>query len=208
MTKHLVEDVMIQAPGRKTVQLSAALAAALFAIPAFAHPGLHHMGSFSVGLAHPLTGWDHLLAMLAVGLWASQQRRVMALALPIAFPLVMILGALAAVVGYALPAAEGGIAASVLVLGLLVAFAVKLPAWGGLPVVALFAAAHGYAHGLEVPMGGDFVSFGGGFVVSTALLHVSGLIVGRFIQGRWASIAVRLIGAGIATGGAFLLAAI
>lgn len=205
MTKHLVEDVMIQAPGRKTFQFSAAIAAALFAAPAFAHPGLHHAGSFFSGVAHPLTGWDHLLAMLAIGLWASQQRRAMALALPIAFPLVMIVGALAAVYGYALPAAEGGIAASVLVLGLLVAFAVKLPAWGGLPVVTLFAAAHGYAHGLEAPFDGDFLTYGAGFVTATGLLHMAGLAAGRYGKGRWASMMVRMAGAGMATAGAFLL---
>lgn len=198
---------MVQIPGRKIVQLSAALTA-LVSMPAFAHPGLHHIAGFASGFAHPLAGWDHLLAMLAVGLWASQQRRAMAIALPVAFPLVMVLGALMAAGGDALPSAEAGIAASVLVLGLLVAFAVKMPAWGGLPVVALFAAAHGYAHGVEVPAGSALAAYGAGFVVATVMLHLAGLFAGRLIQTRSAGAAVRVAGAGMAASGAYLLAAI
>lgn len=198
---------MVQIPGKKIVQLVAALAASV-SVPALAHPGLHHVASFSSGFAHPLAGWDHLLAMLAVGFWASQQRRAMAIALPLAFPLVMVLGALAAVSGYVLPAAETGIAASVLVLGLLVAFAVKVPAWGGLPVIALFATVHGYAHGMEMPAGGALALYGAGFVAATVLLHLIGLFAGRFIQNRTAGNTVRALGAGMAAGGVFLLAAI
>jgi len=198
---------MVQVPRRKIAQLSAALTA-LVSMPALAHPGMHHIAGFASGFAHPLAGWDHLLAMLAVGLWASQQRRTMAVALPLAFPLVMVLGALAAAAGYALPAAETGIAASVLVLGLLVAFAVKMPAWGGLPVVALFAAAHGYAHGMEVPAGSALATYGAGFVVATVMLHLAGLVAGHLIQVRSAGNAVRALGASMAAGGVYLLAAI
>lgn len=198
---------MVQIPGRKIVQLSAALAA-LVSMPAFAHPGLHYIAGFASGFAHPLAGWDHLVAMVAVGLWASQQRRAMASALPVAFPLLMVLGALVAASGYTLALAETGIAASVLVLGLLVAFAVKMPAWGGLPIIALFAAAHGYAHGLEVPAGSALATYGIGFVVATIMLHLVGLIAGQVIQGRSAGTAVRALGAGVAAGGVYLLAAI
>jgi urease accessory protein len=203
-----VEEEMVQTPGKKIVQLTAALAA-LVSMPAFAHPGLHHIAGFASGFAHPLVGWDHLLAMLAVGLWASQQDRAMAIALPVAFPFVMVLGALMAAGGFVLPAAETGIAASVLVLGLLVAFAVKMPAWGGLPVIALFAAAHGYAHGLEVQDASALTAYGAGFVLSTVMLHLAGLIAGQLIRARAAAGAtVRAVGAGIAAGGVYLLAAI
>lgn len=208
MTRHSVEEEMVQFPGRKIVQFAAAVSAASVAAPAFAHPGLHHIASFSAGFFHPMTGWDHLLAMLAVGLLASRQRRAMALALPVVFPIVMVLGALTAVYGFAMPAVEGGIAASVLVLGLLVAFAVRLPAWSGLPLVALFAAAHGYAHGREVPDGSALALYGAGFVVATVLLHVTGLFAGRFVQGRAVGTVVRALGAGMAAGGAYLLAVI
>jgi len=192
---------------RKIIQLSAALAASA-SMPAFAHPGLHHAAGFASGFAHPLAGWDHLLAMLAVGLWAAQQRRAMAIALPLAFPLVMLLGALAAIAGLGIPGAETGIAASVLVLGLLVAFAVKLPAWGGLPVIALFAAAHGYAHGLEAPARSGFALYGAGFLAATVLLHLTGLAVGRAMQSGASSPLVRALGTGMAAAGAYLLAAI
>lgn len=198
---------MIQIPGRKVIQTLAALAA-LVAVPAIAHPGLHHVTDFSTGFVHPLGGWDHLLAMFAVGLWASQQRRAMTLALPLAFPLVMIVGAMAAAAGFALPAAESGIAASVLVLGLLVAFAVNMPAWGGLPVVALFAAAHGFAHGLEMPAGGDLVRYGAGFVAATVLLHLAGLLAGRFLKDASAGAMVRALGGAVAAGGLLLFAPI
>lgn len=197
---------MARIPGRKIVQTLAVLMAAV-SMPALAHPGLHHVADFSSGLAHPLGGWDHLLAMLAVGLWASQQRSATALALPLISPLVMIAGALAAASGIALPAAETGIAASVLVLGLLVAFAVKMPVWGGLPVVALFAAAHGYAHGLEMPEGGGIVLYGAGFVAATVLLHLTGLLAGRFLS-RASGATVRALGAGVAAGGMMLWATI
>ena len=198
---------MVQIQGRKIVQLSAVLAA-LVSVPALAHPGLHHVADFASGFAHPLAGWDHLLAMLAVGLWASQQGRMMAIALPLAFPLVMVLGALAAAAGYAVPSTEAGIVARLLTLGLLVAFSVKMPAWGGLPVVALFAVAHGYAHGLEMPVGSAFAMYGAGFVAATILLHLSGLFAGRFLQSRTAGIAVRAVGAGMAAGGVYLLATV
>ena len=197
---------MGQKPVRKIVQLSAALAASV-SMPALAHPGLHHAAGFSSGFAHPLAGWDHLLAMLAVGLWASQQRPATAIALPLAFPLIMLLGAIAAFAGDVLPGAETGIAASVLVLGLLVAFAVKMPAWGGLPVIGLFAAAHGYAHGLEMPAGDSFASYGLGFVVATVLLHLAGLATGRFIQEHSAGVVLRALGAAIGAGGMVLFAA-
>lgn len=119
----------------------------------------------------------------------------------------MVLGALAAVAGYGLPAAEAGIASSVLVLGLLVAFAVKMPAWGGLPVVALFAVAHGYAHGLEVPAGSTLVTYGMGFIIATVMLHLVGLFAGQVVQARSTG-TVRAIGTGVAAGGVYLLAAI
>ncbi len=198
---------MVQTPGRKIVQCSAALTA-IVSMPALAHPGLHHVAGFASGFAHPLAGWDHLLAMLAVGFWASQQRRAMAIALPVAFPLVMVLGALIATEGYALPYAEVSVGGSVLVLGLLVAFAVKMPAWGGLPIIALFAAAHGYAHGLEIPGGSGLAAYAMGFVTATVMLHLAGLSVGPLVRTRSVGHAVRAFGAGIAAGGVYLLAVI
>jgi urease accessory protein len=174
--------------------------------PAFAHPGDHHaLSSFSTGFAHPLFGWDHLLAMLAIGLWAAQQRRPLAWLLPSLFPLVMAVGALVGMSGVALPLIETGIAGSVAVLGLLIAFAVRLPTWASASVVALFAMCHGYAHGVELPQGSSFGLYGVGFIVATALLHLIGLATGLIAQSRSIGNALRVLGAAMAVAGVYLL---
>jgi urease accessory protein len=175
--------------------------------PVFAHPGDHHaLSSFSTGFAHPLFGWDHVLAMLAIGLWAAQQRRPLVWLLPSLFPLVMAVGALVGLSGVALPLIETGIAGSVAVLGLLIAFAVRLPTWASASLVALFAMFHGYAHGLELPQGSSFGFYGVGFIAATALLHLIGLATGLIAQSRLIGNAVRVLGAGMAVTGVYLLA--
>lgn len=179
----------------------AILCAAMIAAPAFAHPGHSHAATgFSSGFLHPLTGLDHLLAMLAVGLWAGQQRKL-AWSMLALFPLMMIAGALLAFGGMDLPMVEPGIAASVLVLGLLVAFAVRMPAVAGAAVVSFFALFHGYAHGSELPAGASALAYGAGFVIATLLLHLGGLGVGRTLQ----NYLLRACGAGAAMAGAYLL---
>jgi urease accessory protein len=179
---------------------------ALAVAPAFAHPGAHHaFTGFGAGFVHPLTGWDHLLAMLAIGLWAAQQRRPLLWLLPALFPMTMAAGALAGLAGVHLPMLETGIAASVAVLGLLIAFAVRVPAWGGASLVALFGAFHGYAHGMELPDGASFALYGAGFVLATALLHLAGLASGLFARSAMAEKLLRIAGVGIALTGAYLL---
>ncbi|PZE09341.1 protein hupE, partial [Pseudomonas sp. 57B-090624] len=127
-------------------------ALALFLTPAlaFAHPG-HDSSGLMAGVAHPITGLDHLLAMLAVGLWAAQQQGAARWALPVTFVGTMLLGGLLGFEGLELPFMETGIAASVLALGLLVAVAVRPPMFVAVGLTALFALAHGVAHGLELP---------------------------------------------------------
>ncbi|MBH9378241.1 HupE/UreJ family protein, partial [Pseudomonas aeruginosa] len=134
----------------KLPKLLAALA--LLAAPAlaFAHPG-HGEHGLVAGLAHPLTGLDHLLAMFAVGLWAAQQQGAARLALPCTFVGTMLVGGLLGFEGLQLPFMETGIAASVLALGLCVALAVRPPLPLAMAATALFALAHGVAHGLELP---------------------------------------------------------
>lgn len=117
---------------------------------AFAHPGHDHAGVMS-GLAHPLFGLDHLLAMLAVGLWAAQQQGAARWALPLTFVATMLFGGLLGFAGIEMPLMETGIAGSVLALGLLVALAVRPPVAIAAGLTALFAASHGVAHGLELP---------------------------------------------------------
>ncbi|WP_432240277.1 HupE/UreJ family protein [Herbaspirillum robiniae] len=185
--------------------------AALAAGSAFAHPGHpgSHMdasASFMSGFSHPFSGIDHLLAMLAVGLWAAQNKQRALWVLPLAFPLMMVVGALMAIGGLSVPAVETGIAASVAVMGLLIAFAVRMPLWASASVVSLFALFHGYAHGAELPHGSSAALYGAGFILATAILHATGLIVGMVAGQKMADRVVRIGGVGIAAVGAYLLA--
>lgn len=187
---------------------STLLFAMLAPVVAHAHPGGHADG-FAAGLAHPFLGLDHLLAMIAVGVWAAQlartRRHAHALwALPLAFVGVMTLAAFLAVGGTALPAIESGVAASVLVLGLLIAARSRLALPAGLAVVALFAVFHGYAHGAEMPAAASLLTYGAGFALATAALHGVGIAGAHGLAAHAA--ALRWVGAGIAAAGATLLA--
>jgi urease accessory protein len=178
-----------------------AVAAAVVSAPAWAHPGHEIASSFASGIAHPLSGLDHLLAMLAVGLWAAQGSRASRWLLPILFPVAMLAGGMMGFAGLQLPAVEAGIAASVLVLGLLVATATRAPLSLSLPLVALFALFHGHAHGSEMPLGGSALLYATGFVLATATLHMAGLGLGRLFEPPFAGRLVRAGGAAIAVAG-------
>ena len=182
-----------------------AFALALFAGTALAHPG-HEAASFMSGFAHPIGGLDHLLAMLAVGLYAARQASGPRWLLPATFVVAMLAGAGLSALGVVLPAVEFGIASSVLVLGLLIAFIVKLPTAAALSLVAVFAACHGHAHHAE--MGdGSVLGFTIGFAIATALLHAVGYALARWMpETRPALIARRVAGAAIAGAGALFLA--
>ena len=170
---------------RTTVTLAAFLSLACFAQ---AHPG-HGAGGFAHGFTHPLHGFDHLLAMLAVGLWASQLGGHAKWAVPVAFAGVMAFGGALGMAGVGLPFAEAGIAASVLVLGLLTAAAVRLPLSAGIAVVGIFAICHGNAHGAEMRAAAPGVAYALGFIATTVLLHAGGLSLGALMQraakARW-----------------------
>ena len=166
-----------------------------------------HAATFLSGLAHPVSGMDHLLAMVAVGLWsavAMPQRRWQA---PALFVGVMALGALLAHTGLALPlgdSLEWLIAASVILLGGLLVSGTALPLAIGLPVVAASALLHGTAHGLEMVTGESFLAYGAGFVLATALLHLGGMGLGAALQ-RVRAVLPRLAGALIGGAGLFML---
>ncbi|WP_312201706.1 HupE/UreJ family protein [Stutzerimonas balearica] len=172
---------------------------------AFAHPGHDHAGVMS-GLAHPLFGLDHLLAMLAVGLWAAQQRGAARWALPLTFVATMLFGGLLGFAGIEMPLMETGIAGSVLALGLLVALAVRPPLAIAAGLTALFAASHGVAHGLELPALSSPWGYAAGFVIATAALHAAGYAVARSLPQAAAPL-VRIAGVASALTGAWLLAA-
>jgi len=172
---------------------------------AFAHPGHDHAGVMS-GLAHPLFGLDHLLAMLAVGLWAAQQQGAARWALPLTFVATMLFGGLLGFAGIEMPLMETGIAGSVLALGLLVALAVRPPVAIAVGLTALFAASHGVAHGLELPALSSPWGYAAGFVAATAALHAAGYAVARSLPQAAAPL-VRIAGVASALTGAWLLAA-
>jgi urease accessory protein len=173
--------------------------------PALAHTGEGVAGGFVSGLQHPVFGLDHLVAMVAVGLWGAFLGAPAIWVLPLAFPLVMAAGAALGIVGLPLPAVEMGIAASALVLGLMVAMAAKPPLWVAAGIVGLFAVFHGHAHGMELPESANPFAYAAGFVISTGLLHAAGIAFGLLTGSQLGRIAVRGMGAAIAIlGVAFL----
>lgn len=156
------------------------------------------------GLAHPWLGLDHALAMLAVGLWARQQGDKHVLRLPLAFVLLMVVGTCLARWGLPLPALEAGLASSVLVLGLLLLFALRLPGAAGVALVGTFAVLHGHAHGAEIPSSASMLAYVSGFVVATASLHALGIATGSALGALRSGVPLRLAGAAIAAGGILL----
>ncbi|KAF0844700.1 urease accessory protein [Methylovorus glucosotrophus] len=180
----------------------AAMALLLSPALALAHPG-HGLDSAAAGFMHPLTGWDHLLVMLAVGLWAGRLGGAARWQLPLTFLLVMLVGALAGMGGLTLPAMETGIAASVMAIGLLIALHVVLKPLWQVALVALFALLHGVAHGAELVSHSALMVLPA-MLTATALLHMAGLL----LASRGLPLSARLqqaIGGAIALAGGWML---
>ncbi|MDA4844060.1 HupE/UreJ family protein [Hoeflea sp. E7-10] len=179
----------------------------LWGQPAAAHtedPGF--VGGFMSGFSHPFYGWDHVLAMVAVGLWGAFLGRPAIWILPIVFPLIMAFGGVLGIAGVPLPAVEAGIAASSVVLGVLIALALRSPLWIAIIVVGCFGIFHGHAHGTELPSANSPITYSIGFVLATGLLHLFGIAFGLLIGVPGGRLAVRTAGAAIAVGGlSFLL---
>ena len=174
-------------------------------LPAQAHEAAGVAGGFISGLTHPIYGWDHVVAMVAVGLWGAFLGAPAIWILPIVFPLVMALGAALGVAGVPIPQVETGIALSGIVLGVLVALAVRAPLWVAGLIVGVFAIFHGHAHGTELPDAANPAAYAIGFVISTGLLHMAGIALGYLTALPMGSYIVR--GAGVviaAVGAAFL----
>jgi len=184
------------------VVLSAALIAALLPSPALAHDGTGLAGGFAAGFAHPLSGPDHMLAMISVGLWGAFLGRPLVYVLPMIFPTVMALGAGIGMVGVPLPPVEIGIALSVLTLGLMILFAVRAPVSVACAIVAIFGLFHGYAHGVELPSAADPIGYSAGFVLCTGLLHLTGIALGLLKVSQTGTLALRGAGGVIALCGA------
>lgn len=183
--------------------LIATLATAAATTPAFAHldPAAH--GSFAAGFSHPFFGLDHILVMIAVGLWAASLKGKAMLTVPAAFVGTMALGFTLAIAGAPLPFVEPVILASVIAIGVLVALALPLPAAGVASVVGFFALFHGSAHGAELGAAGA-VQFALGFVVATAALHAIGIGMGLALGRIKSASLVRVAGAATALGGLWL----
>lgn len=177
----------------------------LLAGPALAHTGTGAIGGFHSGFFHPLTGPDHIVAMVAVGLWGVFLGAPAIWLLPIIFPLVMACGGALGILGVPLPGIETGIALSALVLGLCVALALRPPLWIAAVIVGFFAIFHGYAHGAEMPEASSPVAYAIGFVVATGLLHLSGIVFGSLARWDAGRVAVRAAGGLIALAGAAFL---
>ena len=158
------------------------LLASLVAVPAFAHSADRIGGGFASGFMHPLLGPDHVVAMLAVGLWGAFLGSPALWVLPVVFPLVMALGGVLGVLGVPLPGVEIGIALSAVALGAMVAFAVRPPVWLAGLMVAMFAVFHGHAHGAELPQEANPLVYSLGFVLATGLLHLGGIGFGTLVR--------------------------
>ena len=156
---------------------------ALFLAPtaAFAHTGVGDTGGFMHGFMHPLGGLDHQLAMILVGIFAYQLGGRAMWLVPLTFVAVMAFGGFLGIAGIPVPFIEIGIALSVVVLGAIVAFGVKVPVAVAMGIVGLFAVFHGHAHGSEMPMDASGLDYGLGFMLATALLHAAGIGIGFLI---------------------------
>ena len=183
-----------------------AAALLLAAAAAQAHEGEGLAGGFLSGFMHPLAGPDHLVAMVAVGLWGAFLGMPALWLLPVVFPLVMALGGVLGVLGVPLPGVEVGIALSAVALGAAVAFALKPPWWVAALLVAAFAVFHGHAHGTELPQAANAVAYSLGFVIATGLLHLAGIAFGTLTRSPRGRVTVRALGGAIALLGVFFLA--
>lgn len=174
---------------------------------AFAHADATDLsGGLMSGFLHPISGLDHVVAMVAVGLWGTFLGKPAIWVLPLVFPLVMAFGGALGVAGIEIPSVETGIALSGIVLGLAVTFAIKPPLWLAAFIVGVFAIFHGHAHGAELPNAANPLVYSIGFVISTGLLHLTGIAFGELTRWSWGEVVVRAGGIIIVLiGGSFLL---
>jgi urease accessory protein len=177
----------------------------LFVQPALAHEQVGVSGGLVSGLLHPLSGMDHLIAMVAVGIWGAQLGAPAIWVLPITFPLVMAFGGVLGVMRIPLPVPEVAIAFSALMLGAAVAVRLRVPFAVAAVVVGSFAIFHGHAHGVELPGAANPLAYGVGFVVATGLLHLCGIVIGTLSRWPAGERLIQGLGAAIAAVGCYFL---
>jgi len=181
------------------------LALAFVPALALAHEETGQATGLLAGLAHPVSGLDHVLAMIAVGLWGAVLGPPAIWVLPVAFPLVMAMGGLIGLLGFPLPGVEIGIALSAIALGVVVLAEARPPLWLAALFVAFFAVFHGHAHGRELPEGASALLYSLGFVIATGLLHAVGILIGEAHRWDAGRRLIRAAGGGVALGGLFFL---
>ena len=172
---------------------------------AFAHPQKGEAVGFLTGFRHPISGFDHVLAMVAVGLWGAQLGSPAIWLLPVAFPVVMAVGGMLGLMGVPLPGVEYGIALSAILLGAAIMFEVRPPLGIAAALVAFFAIFHGHAHGTELPAGQSALLYSMGFVIATGCLHAAGIAVGTIHRWPWGQRFLRVAGALVSMGGLFFM---
>ncbi len=182
-----------------------AMSLAALACPALAHVQTGQAAGFLSGLLHPVSGLDHVLAMVAVGLWGAQLGAPAIWVLPVTFPIVMALGGFLGLLGVPLPGVEVGIAASAILLGAAVMTERRLPLYAAAALVGLFAVFHGHAHSTELPPGQSGLLYSLGFVVATGCLHAVGIAIGAMHRWPAGRLALRIAGGGVGLAGVFFL---
>jgi urease accessory protein len=177
----------------------------LFPASAYAHIQQGEAAGFLTGFVHPISGLDHVLAMVAVGLWGAQLGAPAIWVLPVAFPLVMAMGGMLGLMGVPIPGIEYGIAASAILLGGAVLFEVRASLVVTALLVGVFAVFHGHAHGTELPSGQSALLYSMGFVIATGCLHALGIGIGTLHRWYWGQALLRVAGGMVALGGVFFL---
>ena len=190
---------------KRLAWFAATSGAAFFAGPVMAHDGTGLVGGFVSGFLHPLNGPDHMLAMVAVGLWGAILGRPLVVALPVVFPAMMAVGGVLGILSVPVPPVEVGIATSVFVLGAVIAAQWRPSLWAAVLLVAVFALFHGYAHGQELPSAADPAGYSVGFVLSTGLLHLLGVGIAYGIEKTAGRNTLRVLGTLIALAGAWFI---
>jgi urease accessory protein len=185
--------------------VAVAALALLYAQTAFAHAQKGEAVGFLTGFRHPISGLDHVLAMVAVGLWGAQLGAPAIWVLPVAFPLVMAAGGMLGLMGVPLPGIEYGIAFSAILLGAAVMFEIRPPLGIAAALVGFFAIFHGHAHGTELPPGQSALLFSVGFVMATGCLHALGIAIGTVHRWTWGQRLLRVAGGLVAVGGLFFM---
>jgi len=190
---------------RRAIRTGLAIAAALWPAAALAHRAGGEAIGFASGLRHPISGLDHVLAMVAVGLWGAQLGAPAIWLLPVTFPMVMAFGGMLALIGIPLPGTEIGIAVSALALGIAVMSEARPPLPLAAVLVGVFAIFHGHAHGTELPAGANGLLYSIGFVVATGCLHATGIGIGLIHRWPVGRVALRVAGGMVAVGGLYFL---